>query len=729
MGTLSRVLHTGARPVSVHEFAEALRAICPPHFPGTTRLNRTVGLAVSGGVDSMALAYLCSRLKNGEPNFRVTDNPISGFRAIVVDHQIRDGSREEAKAVAAELSKLGLDCIVDTASWSQILGPGRHPKDLPNLESVARRLRYRRLGRVCGTFRIASLLFAHHEDDQYETVLMRLLNGHGTRGLRGMRAVSDIPECEGIHGAYQSGSVDDQAQSLPSWNSEISKKEYKNLKHDLSRLMHDEGEPNDDDPGWLYPDKQAAPLEVANIDVEGGGVMIYRPLLGFSKDRLIATCEANNVLWWEDGTNHDQTLTMRNAVRHMCKNYTLPLALQKPSVLAFSRRCDQRARALEAEAGRLLARTIIHDFEPNIGSTTVQFPKYGLSRFPRDTSSPLRRRARTLRQREVAGLLIQKIIALVSPEEQTAPLSNLQNVISRLFPALAIGDWNITGPPKAFSIAGVQLTPIGPSSNKSSSSFRNGGSRTWYLSRASYPSHQPIPRFHSHSQPLQEIPEIWPRWTRWETWDGRFWFRMRSRLPSRVILQPFLKEHAKAFRERIPPEDRDRLVGLLKRYAPAKTRYTLPALYFEEGLNLDFLNPYYCSYPPSSPHNLPGVAAEGSKHAEYPGNTMGIPSDSDHLRAPDTCKMRLIALPSLGIQIPGLGSWIQYEIRYRRVDAAMLDAAGSFHRGSFASPRRQHPPSHPPGPRTRARRSLDIEIPIAAAAAVAAARGSVEVQA
>ncbi|KAI0876355.1 adenine nucleotide alpha hydrolases-like protein [Hypoxylon argillaceum] len=710
MSTLSQVFHTGARPIAVHEFVEAVRAICPPRFPTTTsNIPRPVALAVSGGVDSMALAYLCSRLKMHDPEFQIADNPVSSFRAIIVDHRLREESRQEAISVARALRELGLVADVQQIAWGKALGPlYDHPKDLPNFESVARRLRYRKLGARCGHVGIASMFFAHHEDDQYETVLMRLLQGHGVRGLRGMKAASEIPECEGLHRARQSGYVDDQKTPNPYYNSRVPKRQYNALKRELrssiDRHMHEEERReyildgiDDYDFGEQHATKGAILVELGNIDVEDGGVTVYRPLLAFSKKRLIATCEANNIPWWEDHTNQDQTLTMRNAVRHMYKNYTLPVALQKPSILALSRRCEQKAQALEAEANRLLSQTIIYDFEPNVGTASVQFPEYDVSRFPRDVSSPFRRRARILRQREVAGLLIRRIIGLVTPEEQEVPLANLQNVISRLFPALSdTTDDRATpdGPPKAFVIAGVHFVPIEASRKKNVSSQCAGGSLSWYLSRTPYPAHLPIPRYRTPYWSAryawrvfrEEAEPKWSRWLPWALWDGRFWIRARHCLPYRVILQPFLREHAKAFRELLPPEDRDRLAALLKHYAPGKTRYTLPALYLEEDLDLARPRPrWYYPLPPSivaHDYMHTATAAEADD-----GIAANIDPASNHPRVPDVSKMKLIALPSLDVQIPGLDAWFEYEIRYRRIDRATLQTAGSFGRGSFVSPR------------------------------------------
>ncbi|KAK5635008.1 hypothetical protein RRF57_010720 [Xylaria bambusicola] len=706
MGTLSRVLHRGAHPISVGEFADALRAISPPRFPNLGgNIGRDVGIAVSGGVDSMALAYLCSRLRSHDLYFRLADNPVTNFRAIVLDHRIREGSSEEAESVARAVRKIGISCDTFSISWLKagVLGDKAHPKDLPNLESVARKLRYQKLGHMCAFRRCASLLLGHHEDDQYETVLMRLLQGYGVRGLRGMKAAQDIPECERMHGAYHSGYVDDQRRLNPRYNPSIVRTDYERLRHELmdgiDRQMNEQelresvldgieyGEFEE-----YYQSKRAVSLDLSGIDVEDGGVMVYRPLLGFSKDRLIATCEANNIPWWEDSTNKDQTLTMRNAVRHMYKNYALPVALQKPSILALSRRCDQEARALEAEADRLLAQTMILDIVPHVGTASVQFPDYGMSRFPRDKSRPLRRRARLLRQREVAGLVIRRIVEIVTPEEHRIPLANLQNVISWLFPALSDSPegQNTAEKSKDFVIAGVHFAAIDPASSSSPTQGIPSQSANkpvaWYLSRAPYPSRQPVPhhRFRYWSAPFRSVPDFnpanakWSRWLPWALWDGRFWIRMRHRLPYRVIVQPFALLHAKAFRKSLTPKDRNRLKAYLKRYAPGKTRFTLPALYLEEDLDLEDMKPR--QYYPESPAGM-------LRHAGDIAALEADPTISDHPKVIDVSKMRLIALPSLNIQIPNLDKWLEYEIRYRRVDPATLEATNRLKYTPFVSAR------------------------------------------
>lgn len=63
------------------------------------------GLAISGGVDSMALAYLCAKLQKSKQ---------MSFRAFIVDHGARDGSAKEAKSVFEALEKLGLRFPADS---------------------------------------------------------------------------------------------------------------------------------------------------------------------------------------------------------------------------------------------------------------------------------------------------------------------------------------------------------------------------------------------------------------------------------------------------------------------------------------------------------------------------------------------------------------------------------------------------------------------------------------
>jgi len=86
-------------PTMLSRFKASLQRLCPDamYTGGDCRL----GIAVSGGVDSMALAYLCSHVRDIHGACEATTRP--RLRAFIVDHRVRDGSAVEAKAVAKRL--------------------------------------------------------------------------------------------------------------------------------------------------------------------------------------------------------------------------------------------------------------------------------------------------------------------------------------------------------------------------------------------------------------------------------------------------------------------------------------------------------------------------------------------------------------------------------------------------------------------------------------------------
>jgi tRNA(Ile)-lysidine synthase len=633
----------------------------------------------------MALAFLCSKLRRYHPEMKITDNHVGNFRGFVVDHRLRDGSDLEAASVVRALRGMGLDGEVIPVNWRKEIGEGTDPRALSNMETVARRARYRTLGRAVAFRRMATLLLAHHEDDQYETVLMRLLRGHGSRGLRGMRRASGIPECEGLFGAYQSGWVDDQKLARPFYSTLPSARQRRFMTQELRRSINQlmEEEPSD---GWAtdldgYPmtdnleERYCATVGTSSLSIEDGGICIYRPLLGFSKDRLVATCLENKVPWWEDQTNDDPTLTMRNAVRHMYKSHELPRALQKPAILALSRTAEARAQAQEAEATRLLRQTIVHDFVPQVGSLVVQFPEVAVPRSSRRHLPTGRHQRRVSQKRVVAAMLVQRILELVSPETETPPLSNLQNVVSFLFPHLAEPGRSAL-PPRAFPIAGLHFMPI-ESTPQSVAASIPSHPRTWYISRLPYQTSTGPPTYRvpywTTGRRWQGVEVIgWSRrrfstWLPWHLWDGRFWIRMSHRLPNRVVVMPFLPEHAKPFRESLRPEDRDRLNSVLKRFAPGKVRYTLPAIY-----STVYIEPEQAVPKPGDAHSENGTAS-GS---DVSSSNKGV----------DPPRMRLLALPTLDVQLPGLENWVLYEVRHKRVDRNTLQTANSFSESCFVPP-------------------------------------------
>ena len=126
-------------------------------------------VACSGGADSLALAFAARY---------VAIRRYLDYAAVVIDHQLQDGSAEVAAGVQQQLGRLGYaDVIVTTVQVDHSAGVGP--------EAAARQARYRALDATAQA-RSATVLLGHTLDDQAETVLLGLARGSGSRSLAGM---------------------------------------------------------------------------------------------------------------------------------------------------------------------------------------------------------------------------------------------------------------------------------------------------------------------------------------------------------------------------------------------------------------------------------------------------------------------------------------------------------------------------------------------------------------
>ncbi|MFA3918639.1 tRNA lysidine(34) synthetase TilS [Ruegeria hyattellae] len=133
-----------------------------------------IGVAVSGGGDSVALLHLASRAL-AESGCTVL--------AVTVDHGLRPEAAAEATQAAKLAASLGVEhSILNWQGWD---GQG-------NLQDQARRARYSLLTDWTRAQDIPVLLTGHTADDQAETVLMRLARSSGVSGLAGMPAARDL---------------------------------------------------------------------------------------------------------------------------------------------------------------------------------------------------------------------------------------------------------------------------------------------------------------------------------------------------------------------------------------------------------------------------------------------------------------------------------------------------------------------------------------------------------
>jgi tRNA(Ile)-lysidine synthase len=132
-----------------------------------------VGVAVSGGADSVALLHLLLELRK-ELGIVLS--------AVHFNHKLRGAESEEDERFVAELAqqhKLELSCE------SGEVAAHAAEKHL-SVEAAAREMRYRYFRQLLTEGRLNRIATAHTLDDQAETVLLKIVRGAGSRGLAGI---------------------------------------------------------------------------------------------------------------------------------------------------------------------------------------------------------------------------------------------------------------------------------------------------------------------------------------------------------------------------------------------------------------------------------------------------------------------------------------------------------------------------------------------------------------
>ena len=134
-------------------------------FENLLNLNKSFAVAVSGGPDSLALAFLAKiySIKKKIPS-----------KFYIVDHRLRPESTDEAKLVKDVLKRYSINAEV--ISWRGI-------KPSKNIQSIARKKRYELLNIRCNKSKIYNILLGHHLYDLIENFFIRLVRGSGLKGL------------------------------------------------------------------------------------------------------------------------------------------------------------------------------------------------------------------------------------------------------------------------------------------------------------------------------------------------------------------------------------------------------------------------------------------------------------------------------------------------------------------------------------------------------------------
>jgi tRNA(Ile)-lysidine synthase len=132
-------------------------------------------VAVSGGPDSVSLLHVLHRLA---PEYALS------LHVFTLDHGLRgEASAADAAYVAGLAEAWGIPATVVT------LPPGLLKREPGSLQANARRHRYQAIRALADRIGANKVATGHNQNDQAETVLMRLLRGAGLRGLAGIPPV------------------------------------------------------------------------------------------------------------------------------------------------------------------------------------------------------------------------------------------------------------------------------------------------------------------------------------------------------------------------------------------------------------------------------------------------------------------------------------------------------------------------------------------------------------
>ena len=134
-----------------------------------------VGVAVSGGEDSMALLTLLNHLAQ-QLDFSVL--------AIHVNHNIRKSANRDVRFVKKYCDDNGIEFVKYSVN-----APEYSTTNKVGLEVAARELRYQCFETAVKKYKLDKVAMAHHLNDQAETVLMHLFRGCGLEGASGMAPV------------------------------------------------------------------------------------------------------------------------------------------------------------------------------------------------------------------------------------------------------------------------------------------------------------------------------------------------------------------------------------------------------------------------------------------------------------------------------------------------------------------------------------------------------------
>lgn len=137
----------------------------------------SIVIGVSGGPDSICLLSILNELKK-ELNFKI-------FVAHI-NHMIRKEADEETKYVEDFCKKIGVECFVKRIDVINIA-----KQEKQGTEETGRKKRYEFFEEVLKKTNSNKIATAHNNNDKIETIIMNILRGSGTNGLKGIEPIRD----------------------------------------------------------------------------------------------------------------------------------------------------------------------------------------------------------------------------------------------------------------------------------------------------------------------------------------------------------------------------------------------------------------------------------------------------------------------------------------------------------------------------------------------------------
>ena len=384
--------------------------------------------------------------------------------------------------------------------------------------------------------------------------------------MGGMPAKGNIPECWGIHGAHESG-LEEATCTVAKVNK-----------------FHEKLPPR--------PDVLRGHIE---LGIEDGGIIISRPLLGFSKDELRQTCIENRVEWIEDQTNQRPTLTKRNAVRLLLGSGQLPKALSKEALLGLRAKSIFRAAGIQSRAAGLFGKFRIITFDARCGSMVARPPARIMATHNVPEKMQKQKRWEAV---ERACQAIRCLLSTISPLE-TVDKRKLGVAVNALFPDTLDTAKNPGKQTIKFTVAGVLCErKDAPVAEEETGNLKNlDQEHIWTFSRQpltngkARPTIQIFPTMFDPAVSSQHelgsemtVPEDRSMtfnmvgWSPFHLWDGRFWIRMQNRTPHTLLVRHFQPSDMQHLRNTLPKEPFKQLRATLAVAAPGDIRWTLPVV-------------------------------------------------------------------------------------------------------------------------------------------------------